>query len=1793
MNSKLNTFIFLLAILLSTSKRTDAQSTAYPCAASEMQRNLFEKMPLQLRLHEQIEEQIHQHQLRNAERKELRSGMPFTIPVVVHIVHQNGAENISDAQVQQAIQNLNDAFAQKGHYAKLGKGVSIPVQFCLAQRTPDNRATTGITRTESQFTNMNMESEDWDLKNLVRWDPLQYVNVWVVKEITSQVNGPGVAGYAFYASAHGSIVDGIVCESSYFGSSPSNDAVLIHEIGHYLNLYHTFERGCTNDRCDLEGDRVCDTPPDQAKHTGCVFNSCDTDAKDTRNINPLKTDVNDLTENFMDYSPFTCQYTFTQGQADRMLAALQTVRMSLLESPGCLLPCTTTISADFSVPDSIVVDKEVTFTYKGVGGLKFEWSINNKVVSNQRNLSYTFTKLGNHSIELKVIGDSENCFAKYRLQATVFCNLRVRFNNAPQEIKEGQSLRFIGNSSGATLLKWTVDGITVGTGPQLDYSFNQSKVYFVVLTADNGFCSSTVSGTVKVKSPCGDSLLQYRYLSDQNLAVRTYQLPGEEMICIGQALGRENQFIMRLNRDGTIKWAKEANAVSGDNNGGFCVLADGNYAILTTSGTPINTALMKMSPDGEVLWVKQYANWGLNVQVFSATAGKILIHTTTRLIMVDQDGNQIWERGLSGTLQFQGVAKRNDNTFFVTITGSRFLILDENGQTRLERRLSMSFNRAVNYPVCLPDNGIVLVFPEQRLVYIVRLDADLQVLWAKRVNRYDMNAHIARNQAGDLLFSMNRGRAATFSAISAEGVKLWTVSNNAVSFSETRSPATAYRNGWAAPIVSFDGLFILHIPNLSVPNTCFFQADTLTLTDVSMSTGSGRTALETISPEQALPSTMNFIAKKVEAIAYCQMPIKCPESCGDTIVQNFYQGGAPFNSKPYPLSDGGRVLIGGGTSSPDLLISKLDKDGAVRWTKRILLAISPSSKFVELSDGSFVIAYAQVGRVNLLKMNRDGQVIWSKFFLSSFATVTELLKDQNNGLYLLAFREIHRIDPNGQIVWTKTAPIFHDFNALTMLSNGQLLCTMYSSTTRSRIFAHLDSNGDFSKQQQIAIDTGPTLIEALPEGGVLAFVRQSNPYKKLLLRLDANLNVVWSKTPDLEPVFLAANFEGMIMYGIQSQRETLLVLLGLDGRMLWAAKANGDIPPTAIGTGYAEGWMLNLNTPGGTHNVIIPNAEFPNACYFTEAESGLFDEPIQSTAATQVILDDQLTITRDFFDLQISDDRLFRTIHCKTTRPCPEICDNQLDDNNDGLIDCKDPTCQCDLCAELPDGLISALDSLQCMGDSLKVFLKVCNQGKAVLLANTPLAFYDGNPTQVNANPLASIQRLGINIKTDTCAQLVFHIKIPAEDSIFVALNDDYRRRRPYAFRDPSSTDQFPECSYRNNLFSFQHRVRSSPKLDLGPDLLVCENGVTPLKTPPGFNRYRWPDGSTDTTFTASSPGIFWLDAWDVCGNKQSDTIRLNLRPLGKVDLGPNRTICEGDSVVLNVNGFEKVTWWPNEKLSCVDCKTTSIKPDVSRLYLVTARTGNCFAGDSIYLKVEKRPQVNLGRDRDTCDASSIQLTTVIEPNVTYTWNTGVTGPNLLVNTSGQYSLKAEREGCQNQDSVQVRFSERPKFSLGRDTSFCEGQKLTLAPNPARNGQYTWSNGANTPSIEATQAGTYSLRIRQNNCEWTDTLVLKSEDCLAFAVYVPNVFSPNSLVNGEFKPFFSTQTQVLDYQFAIYDRWGGIVFSTKNPEQGWKGENKGVQCGQGVYVWRLNVRYQTAKNEEQTKQQVGEVLLLR
>src|SRR5688500_10818885 len=148
-------WIVLCFCLLLCNAAIAQDSAIINCGQKEVNDRFLRENPTAKRLHDQIEFQIadYTRKVKAGTLPQQRLTAVVTLPVVVHIIHNNGSENISDAQAITAIQNLNAAYANTGFYDP-SNGVNTEIQFCLAQRDPNGNATNGITRNVSPYTSM-------------------------------------------------------------------------------------------------------------------------------------------------------------------------------------------------------------------------------------------------------------------------------------------------------------------------------------------------------------------------------------------------------------------------------------------------------------------------------------------------------------------------------------------------------------------------------------------------------------------------------------------------------------------------------------------------------------------------------------------------------------------------------------------------------------------------------------------------------------------------------------------------------------------------------------------------------------------------------------------------------------------------------------------------------------------------------------------------------------------------------------------------------------------------------------------------------------------------------------------------------------------------------------------------------------------------------------------------------------------------------------------------------------------------------------------------------------------------------------------------------------------------------------------------------------------------------------------------------------------------------------------------------------------------------------------------------
>ena len=270
MKKNLLTSLLLGSIFCFVGNSTIFAQGGYKCGTTQMHNKMLAEHPELVQAEADYNALIAKQIEENKNNK--MSNHVYIIPVVFHVLHLNGTENISDLQILDQMNILNrdfrklnsDTSAIIAPYQAVASDSRI--EFRLAQIDPEGNCTNGIDRIYSHKTDYANDGS-----KLNPWPRDKYLNVWVIRTMESV----GTAGYAYYPSStatYGAPVDGIIIIHSYIGSigtaSVGTSRALTHEVGHWLNLPHCW--GSTNEPevgCGDEG--VNDTPP-TAGHDNCT-----------------------------------------------------------------------------------------------------------------------------------------------------------------------------------------------------------------------------------------------------------------------------------------------------------------------------------------------------------------------------------------------------------------------------------------------------------------------------------------------------------------------------------------------------------------------------------------------------------------------------------------------------------------------------------------------------------------------------------------------------------------------------------------------------------------------------------------------------------------------------------------------------------------------------------------------------------------------------------------------------------------------------------------------------------------------------------------------------------------------------------------------------------------------------------------------------------------------------------------------------------------------------------------------------------------------------------------------------------------------------------------------------------------------------------------------------------------------------------------------------------------------------------------------------------------------------------
>ena len=393
------------------------------------------------------------------------------------------------------------------------------------------------------------------------------------------------------------------------------------------------------------------------------------------------------------------------------------------------------------------------------------------------------------------------------------------------------------------------------------------------------------------------------------------------------------------------------------------------------------------------------------------------------------------------------------------------------------------------------------------------------------------------------------------------------------------------------------------------------------------------------------------------------------------------------------------------------------------------------------------------------------------------------------------------------------------------------------------------------------------------------------------------------------------------------------------------------------------------------------------------------------------------------------------------------------------------------------------------------------------------------------------------------------------------------------------------DCNFADSLIV---RVNMSG-VNLGNDTVLCNNNLV-LHAGTGFKNYAWQDGSSDSVFTVTSLGIYYVTVVNYCDETMADTIHIDTGPNYQFVKKQPLLICKGDSVQITApDGFSSYSWVPNYAINNNYLQNPNVSPETDTTYIVTVKDQKgCKAADTSRIVVQRLPVLQFPADTILCDkATFILRATQIEPAAKYLWQDLSVGDTLVVKQAGAYRVIVTINGCAASADSKISYVATPAVNLGKDTVKCIGDVVEL--NAAFPGaKYLWQDNSQQQMYTARTGGVYYCTVSNYCGSVSDTIVIKEQICECNPI-IPNAFSPNGDgINDLFRPIVNCTPE--SYQMQIYDRDGQIIFETKRSDQYWDGTFNSKPAPIGVYYYFLRIK---GSSEIVPKIRNGSITLIR
>jgi gliding motility-associated-like protein len=379
--------------------------------------------------------------------------------------------------------------------------------------------------------------------------------------------------------------------------------------------------------------------------------------------------------------------------------------------------------------------------------------------------------------------------------------------------------------------------------------------------------------------------------------------------------------------------------------------------------------------------------------------------------------------------------------------------------------------------------------------------------------------------------------------------------------------------------------------------------------------------------------------------------------------------------------------------------------------------------------------------------------------------------------------------------------------------------------------------------------------------------------------------------------------------------------------------------------------------------------------------------------------------------------------------------------------------------------------------------------------------------------------------------------------------------------------------------------------------------GCTPYKVKfnnqsTSWTNYLWDFGNGDTTSTDFSPtrtytvpGTYYIKLKTIntaCNTSDVDSIKITVYPSIAADFELLNN-CTETIKLIDSSKSNPFSWhWDfgDGKTSTVQNPVyTYAKPGAYTVELIVATKDGC--KDTTQVSFDNSYEISVNKDTLICEGGSAQLQAA--GGYRYSWLpvSSLDNPNIenpiaspIITTTYTvqiFYVNAMGDSCSKELTTKVNVFDKNSVSIkataDRDTVIKgESTMIRALINPAFPFQWTPATDVQNPKalntiVTPQKTTTYTVSITAGDCSRSDTVTIfvLPNECEAEDIFVPNTFTPNE--DGENDILYARSNVVSTIYFAVYNRWGELMFETTDLKNGWNGNYKGMKADPAVFAW--------------------------